>query len=78
MGYEKYIGFWPENLPGRGQLKDLGIYGETILEWILGEKVCEGVDWIHLIADRDQCASSHHFSNALSMTRSSRWSVSQN
>jgi hypothetical protein len=39
-----------ENLKGRNQLKDLGVNGKTILEWILGKYL----DWIHVDQDRDQ------------------------
>jgi hypothetical protein len=46
--------FWLENLNGRDQLEDLGIGGEIILEWILGEIGWEGVDWIHVAQARDQ------------------------
>jgi hypothetical protein len=40
-----------ENLKGRDHLEDLGIDGKIILEWITG---WEGVDWMHLVQDRDQ------------------------
>jgi hypothetical protein len=45
--------FWFENLKGRDHLEDLSIDGKLILEWILG-KQWEGVDWMHLVQDRDQ------------------------
>jgi hypothetical protein len=49
--------FWSESLEGRDHVKDEGIDGMMILEYIrmnLTERGGEGVDWIHLTQDRDQ------------------------
>jgi hypothetical protein len=40
-----------ENLKGRDQLEDLGVYGRIILKWILKKIGCEDVDWICLAED---------------------------
>jgi hypothetical protein len=37
--------FWLENLTGRDHMKDLGVDGKIILNWIL-EKWWKGVDWM--------------------------------
>jgi hypothetical protein len=37
---------------GKRPLKDLGIDGKIILEWVLGKQ--GGKDWMHLAQDRDQ------------------------
>jgi len=42
-----------ENLQGRGYLEDICFDGRIVLECILGEICCEGVDWIHLAQDGD-------------------------
>jgi len=34
-----YITFWLENLKGRDHLEDLGVDGNVILEWILGNRI---------------------------------------
>jgi hypothetical protein len=36
---------------GKRPLKDLGVDGWIISEWILGKYEREGVDWIHLVQD---------------------------
>jgi hypothetical protein len=41
-----------ENMNGRDHLEYLGIDGR-ILEWILGKRGWEGVDWMHLAQERD-------------------------
>jgi hypothetical protein len=43
-----------ENLTGRDHSEDLGVDGRIILEWILVKKGWEGVDWIHLVQDKEQ------------------------
>jgi hypothetical protein len=35
--YEKCVNILSENLKGRDHLKDVGIDGKIILEWILGK-----------------------------------------
>jgi hypothetical protein len=45
--------FWFENLKERDHLKDVGVDGKIILEWIQGNRVGSG-NWIHLAQDRDQ------------------------
>jgi hypothetical protein len=42
-------------LKGRCHSEDLGVDGTIILEWILEEIGLEGVDWINLAQDMDQC-----------------------
>jgi hypothetical protein len=39
---------------GRDHSKDLDVDGRIILEWILGKMGWEGVNWIHLVQERDQ------------------------
>jgi hypothetical protein len=43
-----------EHLKGRANLKDLGVDGMMILEWIYRNKV-DAVDWTHLAQDTDKC-----------------------
>jgi len=43
-----HTNFWSENLNGRDHLKDLGVDGKIILEWILykyGGEVWTGFMW---------------------------------
>jgi hypothetical protein len=48
--------FWSEILNGRDFSEDLGIDGRMALHRMdLREISWEGMDWIHLIQDRDQC-----------------------
>jgi hypothetical protein len=42
------------NLKGRDHLEDISIDGRMILEWILGNKLWQDVDWMHLAQDRYQ------------------------
>jgi hypothetical protein len=46
-----YIGLWSRNLNERDHSEHLGVDGKIILERILG---CEGVNWVHMVHDRDQ------------------------
>jgi hypothetical protein len=43
-----------ENLKGRDHSEDRDIDGRIILEWNLKEIWWVGVDWMHLVQDRDQ------------------------
>jgi len=45
--------FWSEILKRRYHSEDRGADRKPISEWILGKR-SEGVDWIHLVQDRDQ------------------------
>jgi hypothetical protein len=47
-----------ENLKGRDHLEDIGVDGKIILEMDLREIGWEGVDWIHLVQERDQWRAS--------------------
>jgi hypothetical protein len=54
MGIEEvHRGFWWINLRKRDHLKDLGVDGSIILQWISGSGM-GGMDWIDLAQDRDR------------------------
>jgi hypothetical protein len=42
-----------ENLKGRDHLKDLGVNGEKNIKIDIREIGWEGMDWIHMVQDRD-------------------------
>jgi hypothetical protein len=46
--------YWSESLKGRDHLEDQGIDGRIILKYILKKTGWDGVDWLHLVQDRDQ------------------------
>jgi hypothetical protein len=46
-----YTEFLSENMKVRDRSDDPGVDVKIILEWILGKL---GVDWTHLVEDRDQ------------------------
>jgi hypothetical protein len=52
--WEISIKFRWENLTGRYSSEDIDVDERIILEWILKEIGCEGVDWIHLAQDREE------------------------
>jgi hypothetical protein len=48
-----HIGHWWESQKGRDHWEDQGVGGRTILKLILERE--DGMDWIDLAQDRDQC-----------------------
>jgi hypothetical protein len=50
-----HIGYWWESQKERDHQEDQDVGGWTILKWILRETGWDGMDWIDLAQDRDQC-----------------------
>jgi len=54
MGEMNVYKILSENPKGREHSEYLDVDGKIVLEWILKEIGCEGVDWIRLAQVRDQ------------------------
>ena len=51
---EKSTGIWWENLKERDHLEEMFVDGKDNSEMYFGEMQWEGVDWIHLVQNRDK------------------------
>jgi hypothetical protein len=50
-----HIGYWWQSQKERDHWEDQDVGEWTILEWILREIRWDGVDWMDVAQDRDQC-----------------------